>query len=428
MSTLYFDCTSGISGDMTVAALLDLGADKAALISGLKSLGVDGYTLKFGRVNKNGIDSYDFDVILPGVPEQQSHPQDYCREHDHGHPHTHDEGIHHHHHSHDHRSFSDIKQIIASSGITPRAKQYAIRIFEVLARAEAKIHGGSVGEVHFHEVGAIDSIVDVVGTAILVDAMGVERIICSTLTEGKGKVKCRHGWIPIPAPATLEIAKTHKIPLKITERKGELVTPTGAAIIAALATDFAPPTEFVVEGIGYGAGKRSYPDSANVLRVMLINEQVGDAGGELVCEITCNLDDISGEALAFACETLLGAGALDVWVSPIGMKKGRSGQLLSLICHPPEEEKFSRLLLRHTTTIGVRSCLKKRLVMERTVVSVDTRYGKVEVKESMLDEVYKAKVEFESAKKLAIEHDLPVGTVINAAYSALANKSNTDGS
>ena len=432
MRTLYFDCASGISGDMTVGALLDLGADREALLRGLGSLGVDGYEVEIGRVNKNGIEACAFDVVLNEEKKRRlEHPQDYERErpekhnhrhHDHEHEHHEheDDHEHEHGHSHEHRGIGDIRRIILGSGLTPRAKQYALRIFEVLANAEGKIHGILPEDVCFHEVGAVDSIVDIASAAILVDSLNVDRIVCSTLSEGQGKVKCQHGWIPVPAPATLEIVKTYQIPLRLTGLEGELVTPTGAAIVAALAESFALSGEFTVLGVGYGAGKRDYPNTANVLRALLVGEAGNIQAAGQVCEISCNLDDISGEDLAFACEELMRAGALDVWVAPVTMKKGRCGHLLGLLCEPEREAEFSRLILSYTSTIGVRSVLKRRMIMDRKLTAVNTRYGPVAVKESSLDGIFKVKVEFESAKAIALEKNLPVNLVLNAAYSELS--------
>ncbi len=434
MKTLYFDCSSGISGDMTVAALLDLGGDRKALEEGLASLGVSGYRLEFGRAQKNGIDAFDFTVVLDDDGHHHDHHHDHDHDHQHGHSHDdhdHDHDHHHDHHhsddhhhgeSHVHRGFGDIRALIEQSPLPPRVKELSLRIFQVVAEAEAKVHRKPLDEVHFHEVGAVDSIVDIVGTAILIDNLGVERVLCSPLSEGRGTIRCQHGVIPIPAPATLEIVRKHSIPLRITEQQGELVTPTGAAIVAALVDEFAVPEEFSVTAIGYGAGKRNYPHTANVLRVMAVEEKQPPKGVDWVCELTCNLDDIASEALAFACEELMVAGALDVWVTPATMKKGRPGHILSLLCQPERQEEFAKLLLRYTSTIGVRSSLRERRVMERRQFSVETPYGAVLVKESTMEGVQKIKVEFESAKAIAKEKGLPIDRVLSAAYAALARK------
>ena len=304
---LYFECYSGISGDMTVAALLDLGADRKALEDGLASLGVDGYRLSFSRANKNGIDAYDFCVELTETEEHPhdhdhghgEHPHEHPHDHDHGehpheHPHDHDHGEHPHEHSHIHdhevqshgvgesahihahphvhRGLPEILAIIDSGAITEGAKAIAKKIFYVVAEAEAKVHGKPIDEVHFHEVGAVDSIVDIVGAAICLDNLGIEKVYASPLYEGTGYVRCQHGLMPVPAPATAQICANYHIPLKITANKGEMVTPTGAAIIAALADQFSLPDVFVPEKIGVGAGKKDFV-CANVLRVYLLGER-----------------------------------------------------------------------------------------------------------------------------------------------------------
>ena len=291
---LYFECYSGISGDMTVAALLDLGADRKVLEDGLASLGIDGYRLSFSRANKNGIDAYDFCVELT---ETEEHPHDHDHghgEHPHEHPHDHDHGEHPHEHSHIHdhevqshgvgesahihahphvhRGLPEILAIIDSGAITEGAKAIAKKIFYVVAEAEAKVHGKPIDEVHFHEVGAVDSIVDIVGAAICLDNLGIEKVYASPLYEGTGYVRCQHGLMPVPAPATAQICANYHIPLKITANKGEMVTPTGAAIIAALADQFSLPDVFVPEKIGVGAGKKDFV-CANVLRVYLLGER-----------------------------------------------------------------------------------------------------------------------------------------------------------
>ena len=310
---LYFECYSGISGDMTVAALLDLGADRKALEDGLASLGIDGYRLSFSRANKNGIDAYDFCVELTETEEHPhdhdhghgEHPHEHPHDHDHGHgehphehPHDHDHGhgehphehphihdhshgvqphgvgesAHIHAHPHVHRGLPEILAIIDSGAITKGAKAIAKKIFYVVAEAEAKVHGKPIDEVHFHEVGAVDSIVDIVGAAICLDNLGIEKVYASPLYEGTGYVRCQHGLMPVPAPATAQICANYHIPLKITANKGEMVTPTGAAIIAALADQFSLPDVFVPEKIGVGAGKKDFV-CANVLRVYLLGER-----------------------------------------------------------------------------------------------------------------------------------------------------------
>lgn len=395
MRTLYLDCSSGISGDMTVAALLDLGASQALLETGLAGLRLEGYRLEISRVEKNGINACDFHVILPpGVEEGTS-----------------DGGL-------PRRTWADVKELIIAAEITPKAKQLALRIFEVKANAEGKVHGLPPEEVDFHEQGAVDSIVDIVSAAILVDRLGIDRVICSPLLEGQGTMESRRGVIPIPSPATMEIARVHKIPLRMTTTPYELVTPTGAAIVAGLADGFVAPPEFAVVGVGYGAGKRDYPHTAGVLRAILLES--GQAShSDTVCEITCNLEDMASEALAFACEEILAAGALDVWVTSATIK-GKPGHLLGLLCPPDREAEFSLLLLKHTPTVSVRSNLLRRRSMENRRFVVRTPFGPVSINESSLEGFYKIKVDFESAKELAREKNVPINQILSAAYSALS--------
>lgn len=399
MKTLYFECESGISGDMTVAALLDIGADEDALLEGLESLGIGGYKIKIGRVDKSGINACDFDVQL---------------EHTH-HSHTND-----HHDHHEHRNLGDIIAIIRNSEISPNAKAMAEKIFRVVAEAEAVVHGKPLDEVHFHEVGAVDSIVDIVATAICVDNLGAGRVICSPLCEGTGTIRCQHGVIPVPAPATLEIVRSHKIPMTITDNQGEMVTPTGAAIVAALAEEFRHPQSCVVKKTGYGAGKREYK-TANVLRAMLLTENVGDSGGDSVIKLECNLDDITGEELGYACELLRESGALDVWCTPIQMKKSRPGYMLSVLALPEVKEHMAELMFRHTSTIGLRCSTHHRIVMERRVETRQTEYGPVEIKEASYGEICKLKPEFENLKQLAKDKNLSISQISRSAYNSDKN-------
>lgn len=286
--TLYMECYSGISGDMTVAALLDLGADQAVLEKGIASLGIEGYSLKISRVKKSGIDACDFDVILDKAHENHDHDMEYLHghshehDHSHGHEHSHDHGHSHehehshehteehvHHHEHAHRGLPEILELIQNSGITDRAKEIAEKIFHILAEAEAKAHGVELDQVHFHEVGAVDSIVDIVGAAICFDNLDIDQVVVKELYEGQGCIRCQHGIIPVPVPAVMNIVQQQNLALHITEVQGELVTPTGAAIAAAMRTSDQLPESFNVKKVGIGAGKRNYP-TPGFLRLMII--------------------------------------------------------------------------------------------------------------------------------------------------------------
>lgn len=272
---LYLDCTSGISGDMFVAALLDLGADEKKLVQGLKSIADDGFDIKISKVEKSGIACTDFDVVLDEMHDGHDHDMEYLYGHLNGHQHTADNHLEtpHKEHKHQgHRGLEEIKEIISKTTFHDKTKKLAERIFDILADAEAKAHGIPKEKVHFHEVGAIDSIVDILAAAYLVEALDIEHVYVPYLVEGRGTVRCRHGILPIPVPAVTNIVSAHSIPMKITEVQGELVTPTGAAIVAAIMTSDKPPEIFKIEKTGYGAGKREY-NTAGYLRAMLISNE-----------------------------------------------------------------------------------------------------------------------------------------------------------
>ena len=393
MKTLYLECNSGISGDMTVAALLDLGADEKSLRDGLKSLNISGYDIEITRVLKSGVAACDFNVIPHGHGRHH---------HEHEHEHHHD---HEHEQHHEHRGLGEITGIIDSSKITEKAKGLAKRIFGIVAEAEAKVHGIPASEVHFHEVGAVDSIVDIVGAAICLDNLDVGRVFCTALSEGQGTVWCGHGRMPVPAPATLEIAKTCGVPLVITDNDGEMVTPTGIAIAAAITEKFTAPAGLTVLKTGYGAGKKEFK-RANLLRASLI-ELTDESGGE-VLELSCNLDDMTGEQLAYACELIMEAAALDCWLTPAIMKKGRPAQVLTLLTEPAREEEFTRLLFKHTTTLGVRGSVRRRTAMRRGTRTIQTSRGELEVKDASYGDITKTAVEYESAKALAKKSGVPL--------------------
>lgn len=410
MKTLYLECYSGISGDMTVAALLDLGADQDKLRQALDSLGVEGYHVHFGRAVKRGIDAFDFDVHLEHAHGHAEHDHS-----GHGHSHSHDghthEHGHDHPHAHEHRNLADVTAVIEGAALTPRAKALAKAIFGRVARAEAKVHGKPIDEVHFHEVGAVDSIVDIVAAAFCVDNLGIERVVCSPLYEGQGTVECAHGIMPVPAPATAEIAAAGGMTLRVTDQFGEMVTPTGAAIAAELSGGRKPEGPFRIVKTGYGAGKKEF-GRANVLRAHLIE---AESSGDTVSQLCCNLDNMTGEELGFAMERLFEAGALDVWFTPIQMKKNRPGTLLSVLCAPEDCDRLTDCILRHTGTLGVRRCELARTVMDREPGSAVTPYGEVEVKRAVKGELRKVAAEYESARRTAVAQDVPLREVYRAA-------------
>ncbi|MCD7820631.1 MAG: nickel pincer cofactor biosynthesis protein LarC [Clostridiales bacterium] len=389
--TLYLDCSTGISGDMTVAALLDLGADEAKLRAALDSLPLSGYRVEISRVKKSGLVACDFAVVLDAAHENHDHDMAYLYghgEHTHEHHHDHNGHTHDHHdhgehdhdhyhdHPHEHRNLPEILHIIWHGALTSRAASMAEHIFIILAQAEAQAHGVPVEEVHFHEVGAVDSIVDIVAAAVCFDDLDVARVVLPCLNEGRGSVRCQHGVIPVPVPATLAIVQAYGLPLHIGDTEGELVTPTGAAIAAAVTTDFRLPDRFRVQKVGIGAGKRAY-ERPSLLRAMLITE---DAPQETVWKLETNVDDCTGEALGHAMERLQAAGARDVHFFPVYMKKNRPACQLDVLCDEGDIPALENILFTETTTIGVRRVKMERTVLPRENRTVSTPLGEARVK------------------------------------------------
>ena len=425
-NTLYLECYSGISGDMTVAALLDLGADREVLEKALKTLPVEGFEVKISRVKKSGLDVCDFSVILDKEhenhdhdmkylhgshkhgEEEHTHEEDEAHQHSHIHLHekSHDHGhvhLHEHSHHHEHRNLSGILHIISHADITPRAKEIAERIFTILAEAEAKAHGTELDEVHFHEVGAVDSIVDIVAAAVCLDNLNITDVIATELCEGHGFVRCQHGIIPVPVPAVVNIAEKHKLSLHITDTEGELVTPTGAAIIAAVRSMDKLPKKFSIEKIGIGAGKRNY-DRPSMLRAMLIKDKTFE--DNQIYKLESNIDDCTGEMLGYVMELLFKAGARDVHYIPVYMKKNRPAYQLNVVCLEKDIEILENIIFEETTTIGIRRIPVERSVLKRRIEKIMTSLGEAEVKICLLKEKEKVYPEYESVKKLCLQHKL----------------------
>ncbi len=423
--SLYLECYSGISGDMTVGALLDLGADQEVLLNGLKSLNVDGYKIEITRKLRNSIDACDFNVILE--KDNHDHDMDYLfghekavqpanavtsksyklkrpaqahntgslklhgnaqvhdhnLEHTHGHPHSHSISTPHLHYGHhEHRNLQDIYSILDASSITDNAKAIAKRIFLIIAEAESKAHGKSLEEVHFHEVGATDSIVDITAAAICLDNLNISEVYVSELYEGRGQITCQHGVLPIPVPAVVNISSKYSLKLHLTQVKGELVTPTGAAIAAAIRTKEELPSNFTISRIGLGTGKRAY-EQTSFLRAMLIEDTetvLPDTIPDTVWVLEANLDDCSGEVLGHTMDILLKGGAKDVYYTPIYMKKNRPAYLLGVICAEKDIPAVEELIFTHTTTIGIRRQEMKRTTLNRSFTTLQTPYGEATVK------------------------------------------------
>jgi hypothetical protein len=392
MKILYYDCFSGISGDMNLGALLDLGIDEKYLIEELKKLNQNGYEIKVSRGTRKGIDGTKVDVVL------QEHIHD---ENNGGHSH----GYMNNHSHQDHRNLKDIEAIIDCSELSSKVKELSKKMFIKVAEAEAKVHGKSLYEVHFHEVGAVDSIVDIVGAAICISHLNVDKIMSSSIELGGGFVKCAHGIIPVPAPATVEILKG--IPVKLGTVPFETTTPTGAAILAVNVCEFKDDNNFVINKIGYGIGNRD-TEIPNVLRVMLVeddnltntyNVEKEEEEEEIV---ECNIDDMNPELYTYIIDKLFNEGALDVYLTPIIMKKGRPSVKMSVLCRLDELEKMKDVLFTETTTFVVRSFKVDKTMLQRKFTKVNTSYGEVTVKEAYYKgKKIKSKLEYEECKKIA---------------------------
>ena len=412
MKTLYFDCFSGISGDMTIGALLDLGLDLEYLRAELRKLPVEGYELQSSRVVRANISAMKFDVVVEnGI-------------HDHGHEHHHD--AHHDHHGHHHRA-SEILSMIRQSRLNANAKRIAADIFTKLAISEGRVHHIPPEDVEFHEVGAVDSIVDTVGAAIGFDALAVERFICSPINVGSGFIHCQHGVYPVPTPATADLLRQATIYSK--HATTELVTPTGAAILAAVVGEFGPLSGVSIEQIGYGAGTKQFQDFPNCLRLMVCSERKNEAREheppaiDTIVVIEANIDDMAPQNLAFVTERLLEAGALDVCAIPAQMKKGRPGHLLQVLAPPNRQEALQDLIFRETTTIGLRHYMAARSVLEREIVHVGTIHGTIGVKVSKHGgKVTNVAPEYEDCARVAREKSVPLKDVQRLAVEAYRAK------
>lgn len=375
---LYFDCFSGISGDMAVGALLDIGVPKDYLIENLKSLNIDEeYEIEIKKSNKNGIEGTDFYVFLK------------------------EENIHHHE-----RNLKDIINIIDKSAISEGAKNIAKRIFNIIAEAEAKVHGKSIDEVHFHEVGAVDSIIDIVSVAVCIDYLKPDKIVSSYVNTGSGFVKCQHGILPVPAPATINILKD--VPIYSDERKFELTTPTGAAILKGLCTEFVEGINMKVKAVGYGCGKKN-TEKPNVLRVVL-----GEEDKEEVVLIETTIDDMNPQFYGYVMDKLFEKGALDVYLTPVYMKKNRPGVVISVLAHENKEKSIVEVLFKETTTIGIRKFKIKRYELQREIKRVGTELGDVNFKISKYDgKIVNVSPEYEDLKRIAREKGVPLKDVYN---------------
>jgi len=394
MKTLYLDCSMGAAGDMLLAALLEVHDDPADFLRRFNALGLPGVSVEAEGAEKCGIRGTHVRVRVNGAEEgggdAHHHGHDH---HHHGHENHHDHEHHHeHHHHHVHTTVADVWGIIEKLNVSERVKEDACAVYTLLARAEGEAHGCEMEQIHFHEVGTLDAVADIVGVCMLMEELGAEKIAASPVHVGSGQVRCAHGVLPVPAPATAALLRG--IPIYGGEIKGELCTPTGAALLRHFADAFGPMPAMQVEKWGYGMGTKDFP-AANCLRAALGSS--GSTGCEAVTEICCNLDDMTGEEIAFACEMLRSAGALDVWTTAITMKKGRSAVMLSCLCKAEQQEALAEQMLRHTTTLGVRLRSWERRTLSRSVREEDG----VRRKSGEGYGVKKEKIEFEDLAALA---------------------------
>lgn len=377
MKTLYFDCFAGASGNMILGGLVALGVDQNELIEQIKLLKIPNFEIEFTTVNKSGISAIHANVKVP--------------------------------HEHAHRHLSDIEKIINDSDLADKIKTRAIQIFTNLAEAEAKIHGIEVQKVHFHEVGAMDAIIDVVGACIGFEMLGIEKFACSKIHVGSGFAKMAHGKFPIPPPAVSELLTG--IPIYSTEITGELCTPTGAAIISTLSETYGEINDLQTEKIGYGAGTRDYQDFPNVIRLMIgetSDLRLKTQDSRLIV-LETNLDDTTGQVLGFVMEKAFEMGALDCWFTPIQMKKNRPATMISILCDKENRQKLTELLYVETTTLGVRVREIERDCLEREFVKIATQFGEIDVKIGLLNgKQVNAMPEFDQLKRIATENNIPI--------------------
>jgi hypothetical protein len=431
MRIAYLDCFAGISGDMFLGALLDAGLDPQILHDATTALNL-GASLKIEKVDRSGISSTKVHVLKDGKlaeANSQPHTHDHFQDqrpteththqpktqhlHKTGHPHTHEEP---HEHTHDHgRSLTAIRELIQSSSLIPEVKAFSIHTFELLGASEAKIHNVDIEKIHFHEVGAVDAIVDIVTASAGIHALAIDKWFCSPLNVGGGMVDCAHGRFPVPAPATADLLRG--FPTYSAHVEEELVTPTGAAIIRALAPIFAPQPQMRVQQIGYGAGTRNSKGFPNVLRLNIGDTTDSTQGSVAVLETA--IDDLSPQILAYVTETALAQGALDVMSTAVQMKKGRLGTLITILADDDHVPALEQLLLRETSTLGIRIHHERRSCLDRAHTTVTTPYGDIRIKiGSRNGEIFNAAPEFEDCRSAAAKHNVPIKTVQQAATSA----------
>lgn len=413
---LYFDCFAGISGDMSIGALVDLGLDPSAVSDEIAKLGVKGYDIEIKKVERFSINGTDVKITLNGDVECIHEHGESGHDHSHGHVHENNS----HHHGEKERSLADISHIIRSSGIVEKAKDLSIAVFTEIARAEAAVHGKRIDEIHFHEVGAIDSIVDIVGTAICIDMLKVDRIFCSPVHEGQGFINCRHGRLPVPVPAVIKMLGGSGISIIQEDIQAELVTPTGFGILKTISESCGRMPEMLVESVGYGFGKTE-TGRLNALRVILgtsaekaersDQSRAADKIRDRVILMETNIDNTTGETLGYTMERLMKAGALDVYFTPIHMKKNRPAVILSVLCKTEDTEEISDIIFMETSTIGIRVQELDRITLNREIRTVKTELGEVRVKLVNVSGLERVQPEYQDCAKLAERNNLSLNEV-----------------
>src|SRR6476646_444433 len=464
MRIAYLECFSGISGDMFLGALLDAGVPPEVFTQTVAALGVDA-RLEISRVDRSGISATKLDVFAagekelpreefwaealstqrsavtpatalaaeptpPGAAVPHEHGHDHSHSHEHSHEHSPEHSHEHDHHSghkHSHRGLKEIRQIIHAAKISQSAKDRAIKIFEALGAAEAKVHNTDIEKIHFHEVGAIDAIVDIVCASVGAEALGVDEWVCSPLNVGGGTVVCAHGAFPIPAPATLELLKN--APVYSGEIQKELVTPTGAAIVSVLASRFSQFPTMNTQKIGYGAGTRNFKNSPNVLRLTIgettVAQQESPFPVEEITVLEANVDDMTPQVFGYVMEQALQNGALDAFGTPVQMKKSRPGMLLTVLCRTEDSQCLTKLILAETTTLGVRMRRESRAALTRRHVSVTTKWGDVRMKLANLNgSISHYAPEYEDCRQIAKEKKVPLKTVMQEAIKVYLENTN----
>ena len=425
MKILYYDCFAGISGDMNLSALIDAGLDPVELESQLRKLNLDGWTLKISKDSKNGIFGTRLDVIC-----EHEHCEHHEHHHEHSHhTHSHEHCEHHHcehsheHHHHEHRKFSDIATLINNSTLSENVKKKSLAIFQKIAEAEAKIHGKDITDVNFHEVGAVDSIIDIVGCAIAFELLGIDKAVSSAVELGGGTVKCAHGVLTVPAPATALIAKD--FPSKLGGAMHECTTPTGASIIATMCSDFSPKINGKILASGIGIGHRNSHELTNILRVSIIETQEetsSEIESEKMFELSANIDDMTAEHLAELCQKLFDAGALDVWQESIVMKKNRLAVKVSALCKEDNSQKIAETFFKNSTTLGLRKTETTRLSIKRDIENFESKNGNIRLKTSSFSDITRVKPEFDDCKKISDSTNTPIDIVSDNIKNEFKNK------